>query len=96
MGLQGAPEASADPQEAPRVGQKIEKFPKKIREGEKKGEILAAGAVNTQAVSCRTFTTPKIQNWPYAPVFGFYSPKTLSVVITKLDPPQETLRTSCY
>ena len=50
------------------------------------------------ALYCRLpdFYYGKIQNWPYAPVFGFYSPKTLSVVITKLDPPQETLRTSCY
>ena len=38
----GAPEASADPLETPRVAQKVKKFPKKIREGEEKGELFAA------------------------------------------------------
>ena len=37
-----APEASADPQETPRVAQKVKKFQKKIREGEEKGELFAA------------------------------------------------------
>ena len=37
-----APEASADPLETPRVAQKVKKFPKKIREGEEKGELFAA------------------------------------------------------
>ena len=36
-----APEASADPQETPRVAQKVKKFQKKIREGEEKGELFA-------------------------------------------------------
>ena len=38
----GAPEASADPAETPRVAQKVKKFQKKIREGEEKGELFAA------------------------------------------------------
>ena len=38
----GAPEASADTPETPRVAQKVKKFPKKIREGEKKGELFVA------------------------------------------------------
>ena len=37
-----APEASADPQETPRVAQKVKKFQKKVREGEEKGELFAA------------------------------------------------------
>ena len=37
-----APEASAEPPETPRVAQKVKKFPKKIREGEKKGELFVA------------------------------------------------------
>ena len=37
-----APEASADPQETPRVAQKVKKIQKKIREGEEKGELFAA------------------------------------------------------
>ena len=38
----GAPEASADPPETPRVAQKVKKFQKKVREGEEKGELFAA------------------------------------------------------
>ena len=37
-----APEASAEPPETPRVAQKVKKFPKKNREGEKKGELFVA------------------------------------------------------
>ena len=36
------------------------------------------------------------QNWPFSPVFDFKSPKTISVVITRLDPSHETSRSYCY
>ena len=65
-----APEASADTPETPRVAQKVKKFQKKIREGEKKGELFAAER-ETLRLTVADLLFRKIQNRPFSPVFDF-------------------------